>query len=124
VRPDAPSISTGGVEEEHPLQIPGHGHEAPLAAYVFEPAQRKLTESERGFDDAEHRFRRLFAQGVERSAFGRLQHARTLEGERARTAEQVILGADMGEARRPAFSTARPDAPSQTLSGRKCPEGR
>ncbi len=62
--------SIGGGEGEHPLQIPGHGHEAPLAAHVFEPAQGKLTESERGFDDAEHRLRGLFAQGVERSAGG------------------------------------------------------
>src|SRR5664279_2160381 len=54
---------------EHSLQVPRHRHEAPLAAHVFEPSQRKLTESEHGFDDAEHRFRSLFAQGVERSAF-------------------------------------------------------
>ncbi len=64
--------STGRVEDEYPLQIPGRGHEAPLAAHVFEPAQRELTESERGFDDAEYRFGRLFAQGVERSARWRL----------------------------------------------------
>src|SRR5208282_4374110 len=55
------------------LQIPSLGHESPLAAHFFEPTQGKLTESEHGFDDAEHGFRRLFAQGVERAAFRRLQ---------------------------------------------------
>ena len=36
------SRSIGRSEGEHPLQIPGHGHEAPFAAHVFEPAQREL----------------------------------------------------------------------------------
>jgi len=68
---DPPSIPR--CEGEHSLQIPGHGHEAPLATHVFEPATGKLTESEHGFDDAGHRFRSLSAQGVERSALWRLQ---------------------------------------------------
>src|SRR5271168_4613441 len=46
---------SGRGEDEHSLQIPRHGHEAPLAAHFIEPAQRKLTESEHGLDDAEHR---------------------------------------------------------------------
>jgi hypothetical protein len=56
--------ASGGTDGEHPLHIPGHSHEAPLAAHLVEPAERELTESERRFDDAEHRFRSLFAQGV------------------------------------------------------------
>ena len=34
---DPPSI--GGGEGEHSLHVPGHGHEAPLAAHFFQPAQ-------------------------------------------------------------------------------------
>src|SRR5271154_3962989 len=68
--------SSGGVEDEHPLHIPRHGHKAPLATHFFESAQRKLTESEHGFDDAEHRFRGLLAQGIERPALRRLQPMR------------------------------------------------
>src|SRR5665648_787848 len=48
-------------EGEYALYVPGHGHEAPLAAHFFEPAHRKLTESEHRFDDAEHRLWSLFA---------------------------------------------------------------
>jgi len=40
------------------------------------PRIEKLTESEHEFDDAEHRFRRLFAQGIGRPAFRRLQPMR------------------------------------------------
>jgi hypothetical protein len=39
-------------------------------------AQRKLTESERPFDDAKHRFRGLFAQSIDLPAFRRLQPKR------------------------------------------------
>ena len=67
---------SGGGEGEYSLYVPGHGHKAPLAAHVFEPPQRKLAESEHRFDDAEHRFRRLFAQGVESPALRRLQPIR------------------------------------------------
>jgi len=42
---------------------------APLATHFFESAQRKLTESEHGFDDAEHWFRVCLRQGIERPAF-------------------------------------------------------
>jgi hypothetical protein len=38
---------SGGGEDEHPLEVPGHGHEAPLGAHFVETAQRKLAESER-----------------------------------------------------------------------------
>jgi len=45
------AAGSGGGEDEHPLQVPRHGHEAPLGAHFVEAAQRKLTESERRFDD-------------------------------------------------------------------------
>jgi hypothetical protein len=64
---------SGGGEDEHPLQVPHHGHEAPLDAHFVETAQRKLAEFERRLDDAEHRLRRLLAQSLEVAAFGRLQ---------------------------------------------------
>src|SRR5271165_2525254 len=64
---------SGGSEDEHPLEVPRHGHEAPLGAHFVETAQRKLAESERRLDDAEHRLGRLLAQSVELAAFGRLQ---------------------------------------------------
>ena len=44
---------SGGVEDEHPLHIPGHGHEAPLAAHFFEFAQRKIDGIEKLSNDAE-----------------------------------------------------------------------
>ena len=56
---------SAGAEREHPLDVPGHGDEAPLAADIVEPAQQELAESHHRFDDAEHRFRGLLAQGVE-----------------------------------------------------------
>src|SRR5208282_2331395 len=42
---------SGGGEDEHPLQVPHHGHEAPLGAHFVETAQRKLAESESRLDD-------------------------------------------------------------------------
>src|ERR1019366_6620786 len=68
--------SSGGAEGEHPLDVPCHGHEAPLAAHLVEPAQQELAESEYRFDDAEHRFRGLFAQSIELPAFWRFQPMR------------------------------------------------
>src|ERR1700686_1537180 len=52
-------------ERMHPLDVPGHGDEAPLAADAIEPAQQELAESHHRFDDAEHRLRGLLAQTVE-----------------------------------------------------------
>ena len=49
---------------KHALQVPGHGHEVPLAADMIEPAQQELAESQHGLDDAEHRFRGVFALSV------------------------------------------------------------
>src|SRR5450830_1853171 len=71
----APASSVGA-EGEHPLDVPCHGHEAPLAAHLVEPAQQELAESEYRFDDAEHRFRGLFAQSIELPAFWRFQPMR------------------------------------------------
>ena len=62
---------SGGGEGEHPLHVPRHGHEVPLAAHPVQPAERKLAEPERRFDDAEHRLRSVFALGVELPAFRR-----------------------------------------------------
>ena len=56
--------SSGGAEGKHPLDVPCHGHEAPLAAHLVEPAQQELAESEYRFDDAEHWFRGLFAKAA------------------------------------------------------------
>jgi hypothetical protein len=44
-------------ERMHPLDVPGHGDETPLAADAIEPAQQELAESPYQFDDAEHRLR-------------------------------------------------------------------
>ena len=49
----------------HPLDVPGHSNQAPLAADAIEPAQQELAESHHRFDDAEHRLRGLLAQTVE-----------------------------------------------------------
>ena len=47
----------------HPLDVPGHSNQAPLAADAIEPAQQELSESHHRFDDAEHRLWGLLAQG-------------------------------------------------------------
>ena len=49
----------------HPLDVPGHSNQAPLAADAIEPAQQELSESHHRFDNAEHRLRGLLAQTVE-----------------------------------------------------------
>ena len=49
----------------HPLDVPGHSNQAPLAADAIEPAQQELSESHYRFDDAEHRLWGLLAQTVE-----------------------------------------------------------
>src|SRR5208337_229315 len=61
---------------EYPLDVPGHGDEAPFAARAREAAQRKLTETQRRFDDPEHRLRHLLAQRVKRPACRRRQPMR------------------------------------------------
>ena len=49
----------------HPLDVPGHSNQAPLATDAIEPAQQELSETHHRFDDAEYRLRGLFAQTVE-----------------------------------------------------------
>src|SRR6266404_5464677 len=66
---DPRPAGSGGAEGEHPLDVPCHGHEAPLATHLVEPAQQELAESEDRFDDAEHWFRDLFTQRIELPAF-------------------------------------------------------
>ena len=63
--------SCGRDQGKHPLQVPGHGHEVPLTADMIEPAQQELAESQHGLDDAEDRFRNVFALGVELPALQR-----------------------------------------------------
>src|ERR1019366_10412303 len=64
----APAVRSAIAERIHPLDVPGHCNEAPLAADIVEPAQQELAESHHRFDDPEHRFRGLFAQSVEFSS--------------------------------------------------------
>src|SRR5712675_2005712 len=56
--------SSRGIKGEQPLHVPSHGHQAPLASDPIETAQQELPEAEHRFDDAEHRLRRLLAQGI------------------------------------------------------------
>ena len=58
----------GGAKGEYPLLVPGHGHKAPLAAHCLASAQQKRRNAA-PLDDAEHRFRHLFAQAIEFLAF-------------------------------------------------------
>ena len=60
-------------KDEHPLHVPGHGHEAPLAADMIEPAEQELAERDRRLDNAEHRLGRLLAQTVQLLALERLE---------------------------------------------------
>ncbi len=64
-----PSHLRGEVGCKHPLRVPRHGHEAPLAAGCVEPAQQELPEPQHRLDGAEHRLRRVLALGVEGAAF-------------------------------------------------------
>jgi hypothetical protein len=51
----------GGAKGEHPLQVPRHGHKAPLAPDAVQPAQQELPEAQHRLDDAEYRLRDLLA---------------------------------------------------------------
>jgi hypothetical protein len=48
--------SCGQDQGKHAFQVPGQGHEVPLAPDMIEPAEQELAESQHGFDDAEDRF--------------------------------------------------------------------
>src|SRR6266852_1958223 len=67
------AAASGGRQGVHPLHVPGHRDEAPLTLDLVKATQEELTEAHHRFDDAEHRFRNLLAQGIELLAFGRLQ---------------------------------------------------
>src|SRR5258707_2692811 len=67
------AAASGGCQGVHPLHVLGHRDEAPLTLDLVKATQEELTEAHHRFDDAEHRFRNLLAQGVELLAFGRLQ---------------------------------------------------
>src|SRR5208283_966593 len=66
-------LSLPGTEGEDPLDVPGHGHQAPLAADLVEPAQQELPKAQNRLDDAEHRLWGVLALAVEFFAFGRGQ---------------------------------------------------
>jgi hypothetical protein len=54
-------------QDEHPLDVPGHGHDTPLAAHIVEATQQELAEAKHRFDDTEHRFGRLYRQSASRN---------------------------------------------------------
>src|SRR5260370_28895528 len=67
------AAASGSRQGVHPLHVPSHRDEAPLTLDLVKATQEELTEAHHRFDDAEHRFRNLLAQGIELLAFGRLQ---------------------------------------------------
>ncbi len=92
---------SGLAEGEHPLHVPGQGHQVPLAFHLFEAAQVELSETHDRLDDAEHRFRGLLAQGIGLPTLGRgqsvhhrLRRSRILR-RRRRRGETLFPGAMM-----------------------------
>ena len=67
---------SGGLQGEEPFHVPGQGDEVPFSLDLVEAAQVELPEAQHRFDDAEHRFRRLFAQGIGLPAF---RHRQTMQ---------------------------------------------
>ena len=49
-----------------PLDVPAQAHQIPLAFDVFESSQQALSVAHHRFDEAEHRFRGLLAQPIQR----------------------------------------------------------
>src|SRR5215469_16597901 len=80
------------LQGEHPLQIPTHRHQAPLATHVLQSSQEELAKSHRRFDDPEDRLGRLLAQGIELSARGSLQSMPHLLHCRGRSAWRLRIG--------------------------------
>ena len=103
---------SGGGEDEHPPHVPGQGDQVPLAFGLGEAAQGELAKAHHRFDDAEHRLRRLLAQGVELPGLPALPvdapSPRAASGPAARAARRrtALARSDDG-ARAPARSTAR-----------------
>jgi hypothetical protein len=73
--PSGALCSEGARQGEDSLYVPRHGDETLLTLDIIEAAQKKLAKAHHRFDDPEHRFGGLLAQGIELFAFGRLQAA-------------------------------------------------
>jgi hypothetical protein len=50
-----------GAKDEHPFDVPGHGHKSPFTANPVDPTQHELPEAHHGFDNPEYWFWDLFA---------------------------------------------------------------
>jgi hypothetical protein len=66
----ADSALSPNIGGEDPLHVPGHGHEAPLAADLVEPAPPELAQAENRFEDAEPRLRGVLSPSIELLASG------------------------------------------------------
>ncbi len=75
----------------HALDVPGQGHEVPLALRLVQPAHAHLTPAHDVLDDAEHGLDGLLAQFVQRPACLCAQ-AMGHAGDRLRSARRVDLG--------------------------------
>ena len=53
-----------GAQHGHAFHVPRKANQRPLAAYLFQSAQRELPKAHHGLDDPEDRFDRLHSQGV------------------------------------------------------------
>ena len=83
-RPRDRDATSAGLHREHPLDVPAHGHQIPLALEAFEPSQQALATAHHRFDDAEHRLRGLLAQPVQCFPAWRVQSIRHLLQRRGR----------------------------------------
>jgi hypothetical protein len=52
----------------HAFQIPREANQRPFTGNLLQAAQGELVKAQYGFDDAEHGFDGLLAQGIERPA--------------------------------------------------------
>ena len=67
-----------GLEGEHALDVPTHGHQVPFTFDILKSSQQTLPISHYRFDDAKYRLRCLFTQRVQLSALRSLQPMRHL----------------------------------------------
>ena len=70
------AIGSGRIGSAGMMAPAGWPQQAPLAAPTFDPAQQELAEPQHRLDDAEHRLRRMLAQGKKFLAVRRLQSMR------------------------------------------------
>ncbi len=75
----------------HALDVPGHGHEVPLALRLVQPAHAHLTPAHDVLDDAEHGLDGLLAQFVQRPACLCAQAVGHV-GDRLRSSRRVGVG--------------------------------